>query len=84
MNESAGGLASERHFIVTFSRSARTMRRLGMGSSLAKCTDTLGASDNRKSVNEKELFPYRLESYERFGGDGREKKRHKKKTIRMN
>lgn len=48
LNESAGGLASERHFIVTFSRSARTIRRLGMGSSLAKCTDTRGASDVSK------------------------------------
>lgn len=37
-----GGLASARHLSVTFSRSARVTIRLG--SSLARCTDTVGAS----------------------------------------
>lgn len=46
-NDSAGGLASARHFNVTFSRSARIITRLGIGSSLAKCTDTMGASETR-------------------------------------
>lgn len=43
---STGGLAFARHFSVTFSCSERIIRRLGIGSSLAKCTDTLGASEN--------------------------------------
>lgn len=43
-NDSDAGLASARHFNVTFSRSARIIIRAGTGSSLAKCTDTIGAS----------------------------------------
>lgn len=42
--ESAVGFASARHFNVTLSRSARMITRFGTGSSLAKCTETLGAS----------------------------------------
>lgn len=40
--EVTGGLASARHFSVTFSPSARVITRLG--SSLDRCTDTTGSS----------------------------------------
>lgn len=42
--DSTGGFALARHFSVTLSCSLRMIRRLGIGSSLAKCTETLGAS----------------------------------------
>lgn len=48
-NNSAGGFASARHFNVTLSLSGRIIKRLGIGSSFAKCTETLGASENSKT-----------------------------------
>lgn len=49
--ESTGGFASARHFNVTFSFSGRIIKRLGIGSSLAKCIDTLGASKSKENEN---------------------------------
>lgn len=48
-----GGRASARHLSVTFSPSARVMTRLG--SSLARCTDTTGSSENSRQ-GEKEAI----------------------------
>lgn len=52
-NDSDGGFALARHFNVTFSRSARIITRFGTGSSLAKCTDTMGASVKRVGQQQK-------------------------------